>query len=281
MADRGRGRVQGVRSICGRVGPAGRRGRQRAALAFAEVDLAGWCRGAGAGFRRWRSAARCRVGFDLAGDLDEDPALGRLGDQVEGQQGRTPNGVRAWGAGRGRASPSIRFFEERALTVKSPILEALGQPAPAGRRRSRRRTGPGCRRRARRPTEGLIVIPSGSVTTAALRICEGAPWSGSRKPWSCRRRGRSQSRSARRRGGLVSGRPRQAVRSGRSGQPSRRRAPVAALSTAAGLLPGVGADREGKRPFAGGRQGQVGHGCGRPPVATGHLAQREARAPPR
>ena len=87
-------------------------GDQRGALAFAEVDVEVGVGELGEVFEGGGELAGGRVGFDLAGDLDEDAALRRLGDQVEGDQG-----VEGVVEGLGEEDRALErcFFEERGL----------------------------------------------------------------------------------------------------------------------------------------------------------------------
>src|SRR4051794_7563488 len=66
-------------------------------------------------------------------------------------------------------------------TEKSPILDSLGQPAPGGLLGVSAAYWAGVQTPRPEPTEGLIVTPSGSVTSA-FRTGEGAVRWGSLTP---------------------------------------------------------------------------------------------------
>ncbi len=126
------GRAPGRHRRFGAKGSAARRRRQRAALPFAEVN-----REVGVGQLRQvveagGQPAAGRIGVDPARHLDEDPTLGVLGDQVEGQQ-RVERVV----AGSGDEQCTLDWrFEERAANREVADLRGVGA-AGARRRRSR------------------------------------------------------------------------------------------------------------------------------------------------
>ena len=131
----GRGAVPGRQVDLGGEGAAGRRGRQRAALAFAEVDLevgVGQLRQVVEGGDR---GGRCRGRRRACpATLTRTPALGDLGDQVERRSGVAERDCRRARRGRARLRPVSS--KSGLWTVKSPIFEPFGQPAP-GRRGDR------------------------------------------------------------------------------------------------------------------------------------------------
>ena len=151
--------------------PAARRGDQRRPLAGAEVDFQVGVGELGQVVEGRGQVAVAGVGVELAGDLDQDAAVGGLGDQVDRQQRAEGVVVR-----RGEVERAVAgSLRRRAVwTLKSPIFEALGQPAPGGvERRSRRRAGPGVQTPSPAPTEGLSVTPGAAArrsVAASARI---------------------------------------------------------------------------------------------------------------
>ena len=243
----------------GGVGAAGRGRRQGAALAFAEVDPEVGVGKLGKVVEARDEAAAGGVGVEPARDLDQDPRA-----RATWRPGRRRAACRR---GSGRASarksePSIGSPKSGLWTVKSPILESLGQPAPGAREdRLRRVLGRGADAEAR-PDRGVDRHPLGQRHDRPLHL-----------RGSSAARGRAAGFAvdveveveAARRGGAGVGRA--APRGTRveaervaafelAGSPSlswltRRR-------DRAGLLPGARARRRSPAGRAGGGQGQVG-----------------------
>ena len=243
----------------GGVGAAGRRGGERAALAFAEVDVEVRVGQLGQVVEGGGELPGGRIGVDPAGDLDQDPALGRLGDQVEGEQGA--EGVLVAGS---RRTASLRSRLRRAgfRSTSSPILESLGQPAPGGEVIVS--AAYWASEQVPRPaaTDGLTVIPSGRVTTAFL-TCEVARAAGSSS--GALLPSRVKSKPVGERGAVGREAP---ARDRVEGELVAARAAAAArsrsLGTGAGCCQEVGGDGEGERArrrrSAG--SGRPGLGCG-------------------
>ena len=119
----------GARVDLRRVVAAGGRGRERAALAFAEVDVEVrvgqlWQVVEGRG-----QAAGRRIGVDPARDLDQDPPVRRLRHQIEGQQGAVA--VLAWRGEEHRAFDLA--VDDRAVDREFTDFGLVGAACPRRR----------------------------------------------------------------------------------------------------------------------------------------------------
>ena len=109
-----------------------------------------------------------------AGTLTETPRLWVLDHHVEGDQGvegvlcsRLP---RVWIVLLGEEDRALQGLSGAigVSTCRVPTFEELGQPSPSGVVAVSLRRSAGVQTPSPSPTEGLIVIPSGRVTTAFL-----------------------------------------------------------------------------------------------------------------
>ena len=147
--------------------------------------------------------------------------------------------------------------------MKTPILDALGQPAPGGLKALSAASWAGVQAPSPAPSEGLSVTPAGSSTTASRRGSED-PQAGVGKPGSSFLRSERRSRWTEEAfcdGEQPSGRlgfeaERLTARDRRRRRPESRF--TACAVTSAGSCQEVGPHREGERRRRTGRQGEEG-----------------------
>ena len=138
--------------------------RERAALAFAEVDVEVGVGQLGQVVEGGGQAPGRRIGVDPARDFDQQAALGRLRDQVEGEQGAEAVLVR----GREEHRAFDRAFDDRAFDDELADFGDIGAAGSGGEEIVS--AAYWASEQVPRPaaTDGLTVIPSGRESTAFL-----------------------------------------------------------------------------------------------------------------